>query len=115
MSHWQELSQIDVKKKAKYQKLFSQLVARIQKSKSKIKPGIKEFKEHYIVTEENRLNSYFIHIVPKESFYLFREMVKQPDTFLGFSVLAGKQDNKDIRVSCFGIQCNLLGKSLIKK
>src|SRR3989344_13525 len=116
MNFWQnELSELNVKNKVKYQKLFSQLVSRVQDNKVLVKPGVKEFKEHYIITEENRLNSYFIHIVPKEAFYIFKEMIKQPDIFLGFSVLAGKHNNKDIRISCFGVQCNLLGMSLIKR
>jgi|SRR3989344_4355839 len=115
MEFWKsELSELKVKNKAKYQKLFSQLVSRVQNNKLLINPGIKEYKEHYVITEEDRLNSYFIHIVPKEAFYIFKEMIKQPDIFLGFSVLAGKHNNKDIRISCFGVQCNLLGKSLIK-
>ena len=114
MEFWKsELSELKVKNKAKYQKLFSQLVSRVQNNKLLINPGIKEYKEHYVITEEDRLNSYFIHIVPKEAFYIFKEMIKQPDIFLGFSVLAGKHNNKDIRISCFGVQCNLLGKALI--
>ena len=116
MEFWKnELSELNVKNKAKYQKLFSQLVSRVQDNRFSVNPGIKEFKEHYVITEENRLNSYFVHIVPKEAFYIFKEMIKQPDIFLGFSVLAGKYNDKDIRVSCFGVQCNLLGKSLTKR
>lgn len=114
MSYWQELSSLEIKNKPKYQRLFSQLVARVQKGKFKIQPGIKEFKEHYIVTEEDRMNSYFIHLVPKQAMYLFKAMQTQQG-FLGFSVLAGKYNNKDIRVSCFGVECSRLGKSLIKQ
>ena len=113
MSLWNELSNLEIKNKARYQKLFSQLVARVQKDKFKISPGIKEFKEHFIVTEESRMDSYFIHLVPKQAMYLFKAMQPQPG-FLGFSVLTGKHNNKDIRVSCFGVECSRLGKSLIK-
>ena len=116
MNFWKnELSELNVKNKAKYQKLFSQLVSRVQNNRFSVNPGVKEYKEHYVITEENRLNSYFVHIVPKEAFYIFKEMIKQPDIFLGFSVLAGKYNDKDIRVSCFGVKCDLLGKSLIKR
>ena len=62
------------------------------------------------------MNSYFIHIVPKQVYALFKEMQeKAPNSVLGFSVLAGKYKSRDVRVSCFGIECSLLGKSLIKK
>ena len=114
MSYYDELSRLEIKNKPKYQKLFSQLVTRVQKGKFKLSLGIKEFKEYFIVTEEDRMNSYFIHLVPKQAMYLFKAMQPQPG-FLGFSVLAGKQNNKDVRVSCFGVECNRLGKSLIKK
>jgi len=34
--------------------------------------------------------------------------------FLGFSVVAGKYKNKDVRVSCFGVECGKLGRSLFR-
>ena len=61
------------------------------------------------------MNSYFLHIVPKEVYNLFKEMqIKAKNQFLGFSVLVGRFNDKDVRVNCFGVKCNLLGKSLLK-
>jgi len=113
MSLRNELTHLDIKKKSRYLKLFTSIISRVQKNKFPIKPGVKEYKEHVIVTEESRMDSYFIHIVPKSAVYLFREMIKQPG-FLGFSVLAGKHKEKDVRVSCFGVECSDLGKALLK-
>ncbi len=71
--------------------------------------------DYYLVIEENRKSSYFVHIVPKEVYNLFKEMQGEaPNEFLGFSVLAGKHNNKNIYLSCFGVKCNLLGRSLFK-
>jgi len=113
MNIWDKLSEVDIKNKERFQKLFSEMIAKIQKNKFPIKIGEIEKEDYYIVVEENRANSYFVHIVPKQVYGLFKEMQKEaPYQFLGFSVVAGKYNNKDVRISCFGVQCSLLGKSL---
>lgn len=109
MNIWDKLLEVDVKNKEKFVKIFSDVVKMIGE-------GIFDFKEkkednYSIVIEENRVGSYFVHIVPDEVLELFKEM-KKIEGFLGFSVLAGKYKNKDVRVSCFGIECNKLGKGL---
>ncbi len=67
--------------------------------------------EHMLITEEYRIDSYFANIAPKSILNLFKEMqVKAPNEILGFSVMVEKFENKEVRVSCFGIQRNLLTK-----
>ncbi len=113
MNIWNKLSQVDLKNKEKYTKIFSETVQKIKNSEFVFKEGIEEKEDYFIVNETK--DNLFVYIVPKEVFELFREMKeKAPDEFLGFSVLAGKIDEKDVRVSCFGVPCSLLGKSLIE-
>jgi len=69
-----------------------------------------------VIVETNRLRSYFVHIVPEESYNLFKEISqKAPQQFLGFSVFVKKYHDKDVRVSCFGIPCSLLVSFLSDK
>ena len=71
--------------------------------------------DYYLVFEKDRADGDFIHVVPKEAWKLFREMqIKAPQEFLGFSVLVGRRE-RPLRVSCFGVPCDLLGKKLIEK
>ena len=80
------------------------------------KIGELEKGDHYLAIEDNRMDCYFVHIVPKEVYKLFKELqTKAPQQFLGFSVVVGKHNNKEVRVSCFGVQCSLLGRSLFNK
>ena len=111
-----ELLQVDVKNKERFQELFSETVKKIKLGNFSIVVGEEEKEDYYLVTEDGRFGGYFIHIVPKEIYGLFKKMqAAAPNDLLGFSVLGGKHNNKDVRVSCFGVQCNLLGKALFKK
>jgi len=113
MNIWDKLSQVNLEDKKKFQKIFSDVVNKIQNNAFPLTVGETEKEDYYIVIEENRMSSYFVHIVPKQVYELFKEMQeKAPNQVLGFTVMAGKHNNKDVRVSCFGIQCNLLGKAL---
>jgi len=115
MNQLDRLTELKIKDKEKFQKIFSKTIKEIQDKRFIVNFGEKQFNDYYLITEENRLNSYFIHIVPKEAYDLFKDLqIKIPNDFLGFSVLAGKLNNKDIRVSCFGVECSKLGKSLFK-
>ena len=115
MKIWDKILNLDIKDKERYQKLFSEAVKDVQDNKLKLNIGETEYEDYYIIIEENRMDSYFVHIVPKQAYPLFKEAQKQaPDSFLGFSVVASKYNNKSIRVSCFGIDCSSLGKALIK-
>jgi hypothetical protein len=116
MKLWDKLLQADVKDKARFQNLFSETVGAVGAGNFPLNAGETEYSDYWIVIEEDRVASHFIHIVPKEVYALFKEMqASAPNDMLGFSVLAGKHEGKDVRVSCFGVQCNLLGKSLFKK
>jgi hypothetical protein len=116
MNIWDKLSQVNVADKEKFQKIFADTVSRIQKNSFKLVVGETKKEDYHVVIEDNRMGCYFVHIVPEEVYGLFKEMQqKAQDSILGFSVVAGKHNGKDIRVSCFGIPCNLLGKALFKK
>lgn len=116
MKIWDKLSQVDIVDKEKYMKVYSETIKKIQNNNFLLNVGEIEKEDYYIVIEANRMNSYFVHIVPKQVWGLFKEMQeKAPNEILGFSVMIGKYNNKDVRVSCFGVQCDLLGKSLFEK
>ena len=114
MNIWTKLSEVNVQEKQRFASLFAEIVHTVQNSKYTLTIGEKEEQDHVIVQEENRADSHFISIVPKEVFPLFKEMQKKaPQQFLGYSILAGKKEGKDVRVTCFGVPCNLLAKALI--
>ena len=110
-----KLLQIKIDDEDKYAKIFSQIVKDIQNNKFSFNFDKIEKEDYYIILEDNRMNSYFVHVVPKQLWNLFKEIQKKsPDQILGFSVKAGEYKNKEVRVSCFGVKCNILGKSLFK-
>lgn len=115
MDIWRKLLNVNVKNKKRFQNLFSEITEQVRTGKFELKVGEAEHSDYFLVVEADRMSSYFIHIVPKEAYTLFKEMqAKAPNDLLGFSVLAGNHNSKPIRVSCFGVQCSLLGKSLLK-
>jgi len=115
MDAWETLSKTELKDKKKHIRAFIQLYKKIESGRFELKKEEKEKKNHFEVTEENRVGGWFVHIVPKETYSLFKQLqTLAPNSFLGFSVVAGKQDEKEIRVSCFGVKCNELGLALAK-
>lgn len=104
MTIFDTLSELKIDNKEFFVRLFKDIVKRVQNDEL-IESG--EFDDHFIVID-NRLNSTFINVVPKQAYNLFLEMPK--NQFSGFSVLADKDNN--VRVSCFGIECSMLAKSL---
>ena len=113
MSIWTKLSEVNVQNKERFAGLFKEIVNQVQQGQFVLSEGEKEGDDHYVVQETSRANSHFISIVPKEVYPLFKEMQgKAPNQFLGYSVLAGS-NGKDVRVTCFGVPCNLLAKALI--
>ncbi len=116
MSIWDNLLAVNISDKSFYQDIFSTVVNLVKNNNFSFDKELISKQKYYIVVENNRLNGYFVHVVPKAVYSLFLEMQKKiVDAPLGFSVLAGKYNNRDVGVSCFGIECSLLGKSLIKK
>ena len=116
MTIWDKLLAVNISNKSFYQKVFSNVVNLVKDNKFSFDADLIDKEKYYIVIEKNRLNGYFVHVVPKKVYTLFLEMQEEvTDAPLGFSVLAGKYKSRDVRVSCFGIECSLLGKSLIKK
>jgi len=116
MNTWDKLLNVQIENKERFQKLFAKTIKEIQENMFFLNIGETEKEDYYLVVEENRMQGYFVHIVPKQVYLLFKTMQKKiPDQFLGFSVVAGRHNNKDIRVSCFGVDCSSLGNALTKK
>ena len=106
---WEKLGKVNIENKQRYLKLFKELIGKIQEDKYNFKDF--EGKYYYIINEDNRKGSKFVHIVPKELISLFNNMKNSaPNEFLGFTVLIN-----NIRVSCFGIPCSELSKAIINK
>jgi hypothetical protein len=104
---WEKLEKVNVGNKERYLELFKEIIKKVEVKNYDFKDV--EGEDYYIVNEENRKESRFVHIVPKELINLFNEIKdKAPDEFLGFTVLVG-----DVRVSCFGIPCSELSKAII--
>jgi hypothetical protein len=115
MNVWDKLAQVNIEDKEKFQRLFSLIISKVKTGSFSVEVGEAEYEDYFLVVEENRLDSYFIHIVPKQIYSLFKEMqASVKEQFLGFSVTAGQYGEKPVRVSCFGVPCNLLGKSLFQ-
>jgi len=109
--HIKEIENINIKHKEKYAKAFRKLLNQIKENKF-------DFKNHqekdYLIFNEERLDSHFIHIVPKELMPIFNKIRKDnPNDFLGLSILVGKKQEREVRLSCFGIPCHILTKEII--
>jgi len=111
--HIKELLKIEVKNPDIYVKEFKSLLKEIKKDEYDFKD--KDYNS-FLIINEIRLDSFFVHIVPKELFDIFNKMKdSNPEQFLGFSILAGKRLDKPVRLSCFGIPCSELTKAIISK
>lgn len=114
MDIWDKILATRVKDVEKYAKLFPQIIEYVLFKKEHFTDNVEDKDYYYLITEENRANSTFVHIVPKELMQLFRQVqIQAPNEFLGYSVLIGRRDNKETRVSCFGIPCSILAKSIM--
>tara|TARA_Y100000294_G_C8477022_1_gene305137 strand:+ start:110 stop:874 length:765 start_codon:yes stop_codon:yes gene_type:complete len=114
MDIWDKILQARADDVEKYANLFPQIIDYILFKKRQFKDNVKDKDDYYLITEENRDNCVFIHIVPKELMTLFRQMqIQSPNDFHGYSVLAGRRDNKDLRVTCLGVPCSILYKSVM--
>lgn len=111
---WKKLEKIDIKEK--FAKIFADLVKSISSNNYDFSAGkVTDEGAYFIINEENRQNNFFITIVPKEVYPIFKEMQeKAPNEFLGFSVLCEKKQEKEIRVTCLDIPYSLLANSLTK-
>jgi len=114
MSIFDKLFELKIANKEKYTELFRNTVESVRKGtfdfskKEVVGDGCR------IVQDESSSGNCFVNIVPNEAWNLFQEMKNNVgEQTLGFSVLAGRFNGKEVRVCCFGIECNLLGKALI--
>ena len=107
-----EIERINVKNKRLYLEIFEKLLKEIRLKKFDFKDSKNE---DYLIVNEERLNSHFVHLVPRELESVFYEIKKNnPDTFLGFTILVGKTEGTDVRLSCFGLPCSELTKVILK-
>ncbi|MEK6888886.1 MAG: hypothetical protein AABW80_02140 [Nanoarchaeota archaeon] len=106
-----EIGNIKVDNKERYIKAFIDLIKSVKSNCFNYQD--KEYTD-YLIINENRLNSHFIHIVPKEILNTFNKIKdSNPEQFLGFSIFLGKYNDKEVRVSCFGIPCSDLTRAII--
>jgi hypothetical protein len=94
---------------------FIDTIDQAQKGNYEFIEGHHDKGSYFLVNEANRGGSSFVHIVPKELYEDFLRMQKSGDIFIGFSMLCGKNGNRDLRVSCFGISTNDLTRAMIKR
>jgi len=109
MKIWEKISNIQIENPDRFKTIFKETLKNGKDGLFKFKYLEHKEGDYYIIVETDRLNSYFIHIVPEEVYNLFKEIsLSEPQQFLGFSILIGKHNGKDVRLSCFGIPCNKL-------
>jgi len=83
---------------------FSKLVQDIQFSEEEIRDDVEDKGDYFIVMEENRAGSHFVHIVPKELYDEFRVLqTKRPQDLVGSAILVGRKNGKEIYATIFGI------------
>lgn len=113
---WDELAQLHIPHPEFFAHIFAEMVHNLTNTTQIPTTEEQEFSEYYLITEQNRMQSYFLHIVPKPAYELFRKMQTQgPHQMLGYTVLVGKYNNKEVRVSCFGIPCTIAARALVRK
>ncbi len=116
ISIWEKARTIKIKNKEKIIRNFLKIVKDVKEKKYKFKKGDVEMNGFWLVNEENRNGSSFIHIVPKESYETFNEIKRRmPEMILGFSILCGKNKNKSLKVSCYGIPIADINKVMMSK
>jgi hypothetical protein len=97
-------------------KAFMEIVELAQKGRYSFSQGVADMGDYMVVHEDDREGSSFVHVVPKSMKRHFMEMRKKTsDTFLGFSILCGKNGSRDLRVSCFGVPTTDITKAIIKR
>ncbi len=114
MDIWDQILKTRVKDIERFANLFPQVIDYILFKKRDFNDDMEDKDDYFLITEENRANCVFVHVVPKELMQLFRQMqIQSPNEFYGYSVLAGRRDNKALRVTCFGVPCSILYKSIM--
>lgn len=113
---WQKLENVRIRNKKECIEAFVKILKQVEDGNYKFQEGVEDMKKYFVVNEANRQGSNFIHIVPKETYEIFEYMRKtMPNSFLGFSILIGKIDNRDTRVSCFAVPTSEITRAMIGK
>lgn len=113
MNFWEELASFEVDNQEKFAKIFAKIVNEAKLFRYVMHDKRKEYEDYLIICERNRGNKAFIHVVPKEALHMFRRMqIEQPNEFFASSVLCGKRENLELRVTCLGVSDHVLAKAL---
>jgi hypothetical protein len=116
MNHWEKLARTDVAHKQKYADVFRSLIKQVQDKEYMVSVGQEECSDYVIVTELLPRFGYILSIVPLELKGLFQDVRQQaPEELIGYSVFVKTYGGRDVRVICFGVPCDVLAKSLIKR
>ncbi len=83
---------------------FTKVVQDLQFSEEDIRDDVEDKGDYFIVMEENRAGSHFVHIVPKELYDEFQVLqAKRPHDLVGSAILVGRKNGKEIYATIFGI------------
>ena len=109
MSIWDIINNLHVDDPDAFKLLFTSILKQIKNHDFDFTPRIEDKGNCYLIVEQNRLDSIFIHLVPHQVYPYFLVIAgSTPDAFLGFTVLVGNSNDRPVRVSCFGIPCTRL-------
>lgn len=111
---WDDLSGVKVSGKAECLEAFVRIVGEVESGRYKFVEGTVEKGSYSVVNEAERNGSSFVHVVPREAHKIFERMRREmPNSFLGFSMLCGKNGKKDLRVSCFAVPTSEITRAMI--
>ncbi len=98
---YEEFKRVD---QERFKKIFKELISSVTYKKTSFEDRVEEKEDYYIVTEENRRGSHYVHLVPKVIYHKFRGFqIKSPNKEPPHSLLCGRKGQKEIKVACFGV------------
>lgn len=113
---WDRVSRIKIGSKDECLDAFVRTVREVEEKRYKFKEGATDMGNYFVVNEPERNGSSFVHIVPAETYRIFEEVRREmPTSFLGFSMLCGRNGRKDLRVSCFAIPTFEITKAFVSR
>ena len=95
---------------ARAKEVLKNSVHYIQFQKPHFEDGVETMGDEYkLVTEAQRKDAIYVHIVPMELYNLFRKWQKtHMYTFEGKSILLGRRNEKELRVTFYGVDLEQL-------
>jgi len=111
---WQRLASLKISGKDECIQAFVRIMREVENGSYAMQLGDQDRGSYFVVHEQQRQGSMFVHVVPKEAYKTFQDMRRQmPDSFLGFSVLCGKIAGRPVRVSCFAVPTSDITRAII--